>query len=75
LAREGGGLSGKNLPRYLERGVGKGECFVSERDYGTVVSDQVDPKQRWHSCDSYTCIAGGWLVGAVLANDGGKGEL
>jgi hypothetical protein len=40
LAREGSDLSGKNLPGQLERGVGDDEGFASERDYGTVVSDQ-----------------------------------
>jgi hypothetical protein len=40
LAREGSDLSGKNLPRQLESGVGDGEGFVIGRDDGTVVSDQ-----------------------------------
>jgi hypothetical protein len=40
LAREGSDLSGKNFPGQLERGVEGGEGFISERDDGTVVSDQ-----------------------------------
>jgi hypothetical protein len=40
LAREGSDLSGKNLQRQLERGVGDGEGLVIGRDDGTVVSDQ-----------------------------------
>jgi hypothetical protein len=32
LARERSELSGKELQGYLERGVGDGEGFVSERD-------------------------------------------